>query len=97
MNRVTTHPGEILHQEYMIPLGLSANSLALDLHVPANRISSIINGTRAVTADTALRLARHFRTTAGFWMNLQSAYDLSVAQKNFGGKLEAEVRQREMA
>ena len=97
MNRLTTYPGEILREEYMIPLGLSANSLALDLHVPANRISAIANGTRAVTADTALRLARYFSTTAGFWMNLQSAYDLSVAQDSLGSKLETEVRQREIA
>lgn len=97
MTRITTRPGEILREEFMIPLDLSANALALELHVPANRITAIINGTRSITADTALRLGRYFGTTPGFWMNLQAAYDLSVAQAGMGRKLEAEVRQREMA
>lgn len=97
MPRVTTHPGEVLREEFMIPLGLSANALALDLHVPANRISALANGTRAVTADTALRLSRYFRTTPGFWLNLQSAYDLSLAQAENGNRVKVEVRPREMA
>lgn len=97
MPRITTHPGEVLREEFMIPLGLSANALALDLHVPANRISALANGTRAVTADTALRLSRYFGTTPGFWLNLQSAYDLSLAQAENGNRVKVEVRPREMA
>ncbi len=96
MPRVTTHPGEVLREEFMIPLGLSANALALDLHVPANRISALANGTRAVTADTALRLSRYFGTTPVFWLNLQSVYDLSLAQAENGNRVKVEVRPREM-
>ena len=66
------HPGEILREEYMAPLGLSANKLALDLRVPVTRISEIVNERRAVSPETALRLALYFRTTAEFWMNLQT-------------------------
>ena len=69
--RVTVHPGEVLGEEFLKPLGLSANALALALRVPATRIGSIIKGERAVTADTALRLARFFGTSAEFWLNLQ--------------------------
>ena len=97
MPRVTTHPGEILRQEFMIPLSLSANALALDLHVPANRISAIANGRRAVTADTALRLGRYFGTTPGFWMNLQAAHDLSLAHSEEGHRVAVEVRPRQVA
>lgn len=71
------HPGEILHEE-LETLAISANALATKLSVPANRISAIIKGTRSITADTALRLARFFGTSAEFWLNLQSAYDLRV-------------------
>ncbi len=74
------HPGEIIREEYLAPLGMSANALAQALCVPANRISGIIAGKRAVTADTALRLARAFRTSPEFWLNLQQAYDLRVAE-----------------
>ena len=94
--RVTNHPGEILSEEFLVPFGLSANALALDLHVPANRISAIANGTRAVTADTAMRLGRYFGTTPGFWLNLQAAHDLSVARAENGQRVEIEVRPREM-
>lgn len=97
MPRITTHPGEVLREEFMIPHGLSANALALDLHVPANRISALANGTRAVTADTALRLGRYFGTTPVFWLNLQSVYDLSLAQAENGNRVKVEVRPREMA
>ncbi len=80
----------------MNPLGLSANALALELHVPANRMSAIIRrkSPRAVTADTAMRLARYFGTSAQFWLNLQAAYDLSVAQAERGKAIEREVRPR---
>ena len=74
------HPGEVLLEEFMRPHGLSANALARRLNVPANRISSIINGSRSVTADTALRLARAFQTTPEFWLNLQKVHDLDIAR-----------------
>src|SRR5215813_10313991 len=72
------HPGEILRTEFMEPLHLSMNRLALDLHVPVTRIAEIVHERRGITPDTALRLARYFNTSAGFWMNLQTAYDLEV-------------------
>jgi addiction module HigA family antidote len=74
-------PGEILREEFMAPLGLSANRLGAALGVPANRVTAILNGTRAVTADTALRLARCFRTSPEFWLNLQVLHDLEVARR----------------
>jgi addiction module HigA family antidote len=92
--RIKTHPGEVLREEFMIPLGLSANALAIALRVPATRIGGIIKGERAVTADTALRLGRHLRTTAQFWLNLQSAYDLSRAEAESGAEIERDVRPR---
>ena len=76
--RVRTHPGEVLREEFMAPLGLSANALAMALHVPVTRISA--KQRCAVSADTAARLARYFRTTARFWLDLQSSYDLSVVE-----------------
>lgn len=79
--RVRTHPGEVLRCEFLEPLGLSARALAEAIGVPANRISDIVREHRGVTADTALRLAKHFDTSPEFWMNLQSAYDLSLALK----------------
>jgi addiction module HigA family antidote len=96
MTRVRTHPGEILHEEFMKPLGLSANALALGLHVPATRITEIIRAEkrRAVTADTAMRLGKYFETTPEFWVNLQSAYDLSVAQVARGTEIDRDVRPR---
>ena len=80
MARIRTHPGEVLAEEFMKPLGLSARALAAELGVPANRITEIIRRRRGVTADTATRLARQFGTTPRFWMNLQVAHDLSVAE-----------------
>jgi len=77
--RIRTHPGEVLLHEFMGPNTLSARALATALGVPANRITAIVNGDRSVTADTAIRLAEQFNTTAEFWMNLQVAHDLSVA------------------
>ncbi|HKH95295.1 MAG TPA: HigA family addiction module antitoxin [Beijerinckiaceae bacterium] len=79
MPRIRTHPGEVLSEEFMIPLGLSARRLADELRVPPNRISDIVRGHRDVTADTAIRLARRFGTTPQFWMNLQGSFDLSQA------------------
>ncbi len=92
--RIRTHPGEILHQEFLVPLGMSANALARELHVPANRITTMINGSRSVTADSALRLARYFGTTPGFWVNLQAAHDLSLAEAKSGAKIARDVRPR---
>jgi addiction module HigA family antidote len=80
MARVRTHPGEVLREEYLVPLSLSARALAKDLGVPPNRITEIMRGQRDVTADTAIRLGRYFRTDPRFWLNLQTAYDLSKAQ-----------------
>lgn len=77
--RIRTHPGEILREEFLVPLGLSARKLAEDIHVPTNRLTEIVRGNRGVTADTAQRLARRFGTTPQFWMNLQTNHDLSVA------------------
>jgi addiction module HigA family antidote len=74
------HPGEILKEEFMRPLSLSANALARAVRVPPNRISAIVNGERALTADTALRLARAFGTTPEFWLNLQKQYELDCAR-----------------
>lgn len=77
--RVTTHPGEMLKEEFLAPLGLSATALAAELGVPANRITEMVAGRRSMTADTALRLAQRFGTTPEFWMNLQVMHDLSRA------------------
>ncbi len=92
--RIRTHPGEILHEEFLVPLGMSANALARELRVPPNRITAIVNGTRSVTADTALRLARYFGTTPEFWINLQAAHDLSQALVKSGREIERGVRPR---
>ena len=74
------HPGEMLREEFLVPMGLSANALALAIRVPVTRVSEIVNERRGITADTALRLARYFRMTPEFWMNMQSHYDLEVAR-----------------
>ncbi len=86
------HPGEILRAEFMEPLRLSMNRLALDLRVPVTRVAEIVHERRGITPDTALRLARYFNTSAGFWLNLQSAYDLEVAQDKLARSIEREVR-----
>ncbi len=91
------HPGEILRVEFMEPLGLSMNRLALDLRVPVTRIAEIVHERRGVTPHTALRLARYFNTSPGFWLNLQSAYDLEVAQDKFSRVIEREVRPSPLA
>jgi antitoxin HigA-1 len=76
------HPGEILREDFMKPLGLSVNKLALELHVPATRIGEIVHERRRITAETALRLARYFKTNAEFWLNLQNFYDLEVTRRS---------------
>ena len=85
------HPGELLREE-LEERDLSMNQLARELHVPMNRISAIVNGKRAVSADTALRLGRYLGTSAQMWMNLQAAYDLEVAARESGSQIEREVR-----
>ncbi len=79
MARVKTHPGEVLAEEYLQPLGLSARALAVEIGVPANRLTEIVAGRRSITADTAIRLGRYFKTDPRFWLNLQVAHDLSKA------------------
>ena len=81
MPRLRTHPGEVLREDYLLPLGLSARALAKQLDVPANRLTEIMRGTRDVTADTAIWLGRYFGTDPRFWLNLQAAHDLSKAEK----------------
>lgn len=81
MARLRTHPGEVLREEYLVPLGLSARALAKELDVPPNRLTEIMRGTRDVSADTAIRLGRYFRTDPRFWLNLQAAFDLSKAKQ----------------
>jgi addiction module HigA family antidote len=81
MARLRTHPGEVLREEYLVPLGLSARALAKMLDVPAIRLTEIMRGERDVTAETAIRLGRYFGTDPRFWLNLQAAYDLSKADK----------------
>jgi antitoxin HigA-1 len=96
VGRVTTSPGQMLREEFLLPLGLSANALALALRVPANRITAILKDQRAVTADTALRLGRYFGTSARFWLNLQQAYDLSCARRDIAARVDREVTPREV-
>lgn len=95
-SRIRTHPGEVLREDYLKPLGMSANALARAIRVTPNRITAILAETapRAVTPDTALRLARYFKTTPEFWLNMQSAHDLSVARQRIGAAVEAEVQPR---
>src|SRR5262245_36045576 len=93
----SVHPGEILKEDLMRPLGLSVSELARDLKVPSSRISEIINGRRAVNADTALRLSRYFGSTPEFWVNLQTAYDLSVTLDSSADQIEREVKPRKAA
>ena len=85
------HPGEVLLEDFLAPLGLSQYRLARDLSVPPRRINEIVHGKRAVTADTALRLARYFGTSERFWLNLQARHDLEVERDRLGPRLEAEV------
>jgi addiction module HigA family antidote len=92
-NKLTPiHPGEVLKEEFMIPLNLSANQLALRLHVPTGRITTIINGQRAITPETALRLSKFFGTPAEFWLNLQQLYELQLAEQSAGARIAEEVR-----
>ena len=86
------HPGEVLREEFMVPLRLSMNRMAMDLRVPVTRIADIANERRGITADTALRFARYFKNSPTFWMNLQLRYDLEVAEDEIAAKVERDVR-----
>lgn len=93
-DRVTTHPGEVLAEEFLKPLRLSVNALAMALRVPATRIGAIVKGERAVTADTALRLARFFGTSPEFWVNMQAMHDLTKARQENGVMIARDVHPR---
>ena len=97
ITRTPVHPGEMLREEFMKPLGISINGLALELRVPVTRISEIVNERRGVTADTALRLARHFGTSADFWMNIQKDYELVLTRQKSLKTIEKQVRRRTIA
>ena len=86
------HPGEILREEFLVPLGMSAHALAMELRVPAPRINDIVRERRAISPDTALRLSRFFSTTAQFWLNLQSSFDLKQVESEQGRIIEREIR-----
>ena len=88
---VPIHPGEFLREDFLFPLGLSANALALALRVPVTRISEIVRERRGITADTALRLARYFGTTPDFWMKMQASYDLALAHRESMTRIEMEI------
>jgi addiction module HigA family antidote len=88
------HPGEILLEEFLEPLGITQYRLAKDISVPGRRINEVVHGKRAITADTALRLSRYFGTSERFWLNLQSRFDLEVEKERLGERLEKEVLRR---
>jgi len=85
------HPGEVLLEEFLAPMGISQYRLAKDIGVPPRRINEVVRGQRSITADTALRLARYFRTTERFWLNLQTRYDLEMVKDRLGNRLDHEV------
>ena len=91
------HPGEILMEEFLTPMGISQYRLSRDISVPPRRINEIVHGTRSVTADTALRLGRYFGVSPQFWLNLQSHFDLEKEQDRLGSRLEQEVHAVAMA
>lgn len=86
------HPGEIIREEYLAPLNMSPHALAIELRVPATRLNDIVRERRAISPDTALRLARYFNTTGQFWLNLQSTFDLKQAEVELGQRINQEVR-----
>jgi addiction module HigA family antidote len=86
------HPGEILMEEFLKPLGITQYKLAKDINVPARRINEIVHGKRSITADTALRLSRYFNLSERFWLNLQSRYDLEVEKDKLNDRIETEVK-----
>jgi addiction module HigA family antidote len=95
--RDPVHPGVVLKADLLEPLKMSVNRLATELHVPANRLSQIINGKRGISADTSLRLARYFGFTPEYWLNMQAQYDLEVIRRQSIHKIEREIKPREAA
>ncbi|MGC2444632.1 HigA family addiction module antitoxin [Candidatus Binatus sp.] len=91
------HPGKVLYEDFVVPTGISIHRLAMDLRVPANRIAEIVKGERAISADTALRLARYLGTSAEFWLGLQSDYDLEKAKDELAPRIAREVQPRKRA
>jgi addiction module HigA family antidote len=91
LQRVTTHPGEMLREEFLLPFGITQNALAMKIRVPATRIGDIVHGPRAVTPDTALRLSKFFGNSPEFWLNLQQMHDLSKARLELSKTIEQEV------
>ncbi len=91
------HPGEIMMEEFLKPMNLSQNRLALDIRVPARRINEIVHGKRRITADTALRLAKYFKMSPQFWLGLQMDYDLDVAEDHLADRIENEVQEYQSA
>jgi addiction module HigA family antidote len=88
------HPGEVLQHEFIEPMGMTQNKLAMELHVPARRINEIVLGKRSITADTALRLSRYFKNSAQFWLGLQMDFDLDIAEDKMDGKIRREIQPR---
>lgn len=97
MKKNFIHPGEILEEEFLKPLAITQYRLAGDIHVPRRRINEIVHGTRAISADTALRLSAYFGTSAEFWLNLQSRYDLLVEKEVSGKAIEKQVKKMQLA
>jgi addiction module HigA family antidote len=91
------HPGEVLYEDFIVPTGISIHRLAMDLRVPANRIAEIVKGERAISADTALRLARYLGTSPEFWLGLQSDHDLEKAKDELAARIAREVHPRKRA
>ncbi len=91
------HPGEILREEFLVPLSMTAHSLSQAIHVPATRVNDIVKGRRGVTADTALRLARYFGNSPEFWLALQAAHDLRTAEREVADRIEGEISPRAVA
>ena len=91
------HPGDTLREDFLKPLGMTPNALALALHVPASRIGEIVHGRRAITAETAMRLARYFGGAPSYWLHLQARYDEQVARNAYAREIEREVRPRKTA
>jgi addiction module HigA family antidote len=96
INRITTHPGAVLREDFLKPLGMSAHALSMRLRIAAPRLHAVLHEQRAVTPDTAMRLARCFGTSAQFWLNLQSMHDLSKAEQNHKAQVEREVEPLQM-
>ncbi len=95
--RPPVHPGKVLKLDLLVPIGMSINRLANELHVPANRLSQIIRGKRGITADTSLRLARYFGFAPEYWLNMRAHYDLEITRRRSTRKIEREIKPRETA